>query len=158
MMAVVSGSGRLQHLDLNLNYNCPIPSFVFCKTLVVLKLTDILVLDNFFVDLPLLKMLYLNDVMLPKYLDLSHVLCGCPNLEDLELNDMDCEIKGKINRFPNLVRASINNGILPLELFKDVHVLKFDWIMSLTKDWLRVLKVLNHCPKLQSLFIGIHKV
>ncbi|WVZ14727.1 hypothetical protein V8G54_012293, partial [Vigna mungo] len=77
---------------------------------------------------------------------------------------------------PKLVRVSIDEPLLPLEIFKDVEVLKFDYIfqanlylnfdfqnlvqlqLEVVLDWLLVLKVLNHCPKLQSLVINITKV
>ncbi|XP_017438398.2 FBD-associated F-box protein At4g10400 [Vigna angularis] len=170
-----SDNGRLQRFSLYLDKHCPIPLLKFCKTLVVLKLTNLSLEDNFSVDLPLLKILHLNDVDLPEYVDL---VFGCPDLEDLELNFMQCEIKGKINMFPKLVRVSINDDYCPLEIFKNVQVLTFDlWFQSnldlgfdfhnlvqlemdlhLSDDWLRVCEVLKHPPKLQSLVICIHQV
>ncbi|XP_014511788.1 F-box/LRR-repeat protein At4g14096-like [Vigna radiata var. radiata] len=110
-----------------------IPSVVFSfKTLVALMLECITVEDISFVDLPLLKILKLNIIISsikidlnPIKIDLSHLLSGGPNLEDLKLRLLPCEAKGKFNRLPNLVRAKIN-VLLPLEIFKDVKVLKFD--------------------------------
>ncbi|BAU01039.1 hypothetical protein VIGAN_11019300, partial [Vigna angularis var. angularis] len=105
------------------------------------------------------------------------------NLEDLkviEVRHLACENKGKFIRLPKLVRASIGKFLLPLEIFKEVEVLKFHWVkfhwifqphldlnfdfhnlvqlqLKVELDWLLVLKVLDHCPKLQSLVIDISK-
>jgi len=61
-------------------------------------------------------------------LDLSQLLPGCPNLEDLEAKGVACKIKGKFNSLPELVRASID-GHFSLEIVKDVEVLFIDWVM-----------------------------
>ena len=122
-------SGRVQHLDLNCDRDIVMPSVFSCKSLVVLKLNSITVEDFSSVDLPLLKILYLNSVSLPRYLDLSQILSGCPNLEDLEVMGLACETKGKFNRLTKLVRASINENLLPLEIVKDVEVLLLNWVM-----------------------------
>ncbi|XP_027923021.1 F-box/FBD/LRR-repeat protein At1g16930-like [Vigna unguiculata] len=170
-------SGRVQHLDINCNRDIVMPSVFSCKTLVVLKLNSITVEDFSSVDLPLLKILYLNSVSLPRYLDLSQILSGCPNLEDLEVMGLACETKGKFNRLTKLVRASINENLLPLEIVKDVEVLLLNWVyqrnldldfdfqnlvqleldLQANEDWLWVLKLLKHCPNLQSLVICIYK-
>ncbi|QCD95198.1 hypothetical protein DEO72_LG5g3291 [Vigna unguiculata] len=171
-------SGRVRHLDIYCHRGIVMPTVFSCKTLVVLKLNLITVEDFSFADLPLLKILYLNSVSLPRYLDLSQILSGCPNLEDLEVMDLACETKGKFNRLTKLVRASIHEILLPLEIFKDVEVLFFDGmyqrnvdldfdfqnlvqlelVLHANEDWLRVLKVLEHCPKLQSLVICVFKI
>ncbi|XP_027923020.1 F-box/FBD/LRR-repeat protein At5g56420-like [Vigna unguiculata] len=171
----VSGSAKVRHLDLDMS--CVLPSVVFsCKTLVVLKLTNLTVEDICFVDLPLLKILHLNHLRLLKDLDLSNLLSGCLNLEDMEVKNLVCESKGTFNRLPKLVRASIHEHLLPLEIVKDVEVLFIDWIyqrnlafdfqnlvqlelmVQLSKDWHVVLEVLKHCPKLQTLVICIFKI
>ncbi|WVZ11015.1 hypothetical protein V8G54_015545 [Vigna mungo] len=133
--------------------------------------------DTSFVDLSLLKILHLKSIISPK-IDLSLLLYGCPNLEVLKVRRLDCETKGKFIILPKLVRVSIDGPLLSLETFKDVEVLKFDYVMPIFQpnldlnfdfqnlvqlqlevalDWLLVLKVLNHCPKLQSLVINIYK-
>ncbi|WVZ16006.1 hypothetical protein V8G54_013572 [Vigna mungo] len=177
----LSESCRVQILNLLCRQRSEIviPSVVFSfKTLVALKLEYIIVEEHIsFVDLSLLKILHLKHISSPIKIDLSQLLFGCPNLEDLKLIWLACEAKGKFNILPKLVRASID-VLLPLEIFKDVEVLKFDLVMpflypnlnlnfdfhnlvqlhlEVMEDWLLFLKVLNHCPKLQSLKICIHK-
>ncbi|XP_014517506.1 FBD-associated F-box protein At3g52670 [Vigna radiata var. radiata] len=172
--AAVSRSVR--HLDLYLDWGFVLPSVVFsCKTLVVLKLTFIQVENTFSVDLPLLKILHLDNISSPEGLDLSQLLSGCPNLEDLEVKGFISTTKGKVIRLPKLIRASIHEDLLPLEVVKDVEVLfldskyqqildfdfqnlvRLELILQHSKDWLGVLEVLEHCPKLQTLLICIYK-
>ncbi|XP_014492141.1 F-box/LRR-repeat protein At4g14096-like [Vigna radiata var. radiata] len=179
----VSGSDKVEILDLKCDWDIVIPSMVFSfKTLVELKLEDITIEDMSFVDLPLLKILHLKCIISPIEIDVSQLLTGCPNLEVLEVFEvwhLDCETKRKFIRLPKLVRVSIDEPLLPLEIFKDVEVLKFYYVMHIFQpnlylnfdfrnlvqlqlkvilEWVLVLEVLNHCPKLQSLVIWIHKV
>ncbi|XP_014492041.1 F-box/FBD/LRR-repeat protein At5g22700-like [Vigna radiata var. radiata] len=182
----VTGSDRIQILDLYCNKNIVIPSVVFSfKTLVTLNLERITVEDISFVDLPLLEILHLEDINSPVEIDLSQFLFGCPNLKDLRVirvRHLACETKGKFIRLPKLVRACIHKFLLPLEIFKKVEVLELEWVkfhwifqqpnmdlnfdfhnlirleLNVVRNWLLVLKLLNHCPKLQSLDICIHKV
>ena len=122
-------SGRVQHMDFKLHFTHVLPSVVFSyKTLVVLKLAFTRVADISSVDFPLLKILHLFSVSFSGDLDLSQLLSGCPNLEDLEAKGVACKTKGKFNRLPKLVRASID-GHFPLEIVKDVEVLFIDWVM-----------------------------
>ncbi|KOM56852.1 hypothetical protein LR48_Vigan10g274400 [Vigna angularis] len=97
----VSGSSKLQHLDLYLNSNNVLPSVVFsCKTLVVLKLAYTTVKDIFVVDLPLLKILHLNYVYSSKKDDFCQLLSGIPNLEVLEVRDTRLINEGKFKECP----------------------------------------------------------
>ncbi|WVZ15770.1 hypothetical protein V8G54_013336, partial [Vigna mungo] len=180
IQTALSGSCSVQIVDLYCNWeDFVIPSLVFSfKTLVILKLKYITLEDVSFVDLPQLKILHLENIISLTEIDLSQLLSGCPNLEKLQVRDLACEAKGKIIRLPKLVRVSIDKPLLPLEIFKDVEVLKFYYVMpifqsnlyvnfdfhnlvrlqmSVEVDWLPILKVLNHCPKLQSLLICIDK-
>ncbi|XP_027923026.1 F-box/FBD/LRR-repeat protein At4g26340-like [Vigna unguiculata] len=173
----VSGFGRVQHIDLNLDSQMVMPSVVFtCKTLVVLRLAHITLSEISFVDLPSLKILHFDFVSVSKDLNFSQLLSGCPNLEDLEVKNMVCESKGTFVRLPKLVRASIDEHLLPLETVKNVEVLFIDWIcprnldidfpnlvqlqliVRFREDWPGVLRVLKHCPKLQTLVICINKI
>ncbi|XP_014499375.1 FBD-associated F-box protein At5g38590-like [Vigna radiata var. radiata] len=165
----VSGSDRVQILDMNCGYEIVIPSAVFSfKSLVTLKLKYITVEDISLVDLPSLKILHLKNIKV----NLSQLLSGCPNLEDLKVKHLTCETTGKFIGLPKLVRVRIDELFLPLEIFKDVEVFKVDWIFQPNNfdfqnlvqlklivglDWLLLLEVLNHCPKLQSLVICIFK-
>jgi len=134
--AAVSGSSRVQHLDLYLDWGFVLPSVVFtCKTLVVLKLTFIQVENTFSVDLPLLKILHLNRICSSEGLDLSQFLSGCPNLEDLEVKNLISKPKGKFPRLPKLVRANIHEDLLPLEVVKDVEILFLDSVMPVIFVW-----------------------
>ncbi|WVY95342.1 hypothetical protein V8G54_034430 [Vigna mungo] len=176
IQTAVSGSDRVQILDLKFDQDIVIPSVVFIfKTLVALKLEKITLEDISFVDLPLLKILHLKNIISPIKIDLPRLLSGCPNLEVLNVLEVWRETKGKFIRLPKLVRVSIDEPLLPLKIFKDVEVLKFDYVMHIFRpknfdfhnlvqlqlkvalDWLLVLKVLNHCPRLQSLVIDISK-
>ncbi|WVZ13992.1 hypothetical protein V8G54_011558 [Vigna mungo] len=177
IQTAVSGSGRVQILNLNCDFGIVIPMFSF-KTLVSLKLEYIFVEHISFFDLPLLKILHLKHVS-PIEDDLSQLLSGCPNLEELNVKDLGCETTEKFIKLPKLVRVRIDEPFLPLEIFKDVEVLKFDWVMPIFPfppnlnfdfhnlvqlqlivdlDWLVVLKTLNHCPKFQTLVISMEKV
>ncbi|XP_014522986.1 F-box/LRR-repeat protein At4g14103-like [Vigna radiata var. radiata] len=178
IQTTLSGSCSVQILDLYIHpKDFFLPSMVFSfKTLVTLKLKFIIVEDMSFVDLPLLKILHLKYVYSLVEIDLSQIISGCPNLEKLKVSDLACEAKGKIIRLSKLVRASIDKLFLPLEIFKEVEVLKLNWIfqpniylnfdfnnlvqlqLTVALDWLLVLKMLNHCSKLQSLVICIDKV
>ncbi|XP_014499472.1 F-box protein At4g09920-like [Vigna radiata var. radiata] len=178
IQTALRGSCSVQILDLYCHpKDFVIPSVVFSfKTLVTLKLKWLTVEDMSFVDLPLLKILHLKYIFSLVEIDLSHIFSGCPNLEKLKVSNLACEAKAKIIRLPKLVKASIYKLLLPLEIFKEVEVLKLDWIfqpnlylnfdfhnlvqlqLTVALDWLLVLKVLNHCPKLRSLVICINKI
>ncbi|WVZ16004.1 hypothetical protein V8G54_013570 [Vigna mungo] len=131
----VSGSDRVEILDLKCDWDIVIPSMVFSfKTLVELKLEDITIEDMSFVDLSLLKILHLKCIISPIEIDVSQLLffSGCPNLEVLEVFEvwhLDCETKRKFIRLSKLVRVSTDEPLLPLEIFKDVEVLKFYYVM-----------------------------
>ncbi|KAK8469950.1 hypothetical protein PHAVU_004G016200 [Phaseolus vulgaris] len=145
------------------------------KTLVVLKLDNLALKNISFVDFPLLKILHLNNVFFSygSYL-LLQFLSGSPNLEDLEVQNLIANPAKKFNRFPKLVRALVRSYLVPLENVKNVEILVTDVIrledtgfdfpnlvqlelkfVCLSKQWDEVLDLLNHCPKLQHLVIGL---
>ncbi|KOM51861.1 hypothetical protein LR48_Vigan09g052000 [Vigna angularis] len=152
-----------------------LPMVILYKTLVVLNLTFIQVENTFSIDLPLLKILHLKNISSPEGPDLSQLLSGCPNIEDLKVKGFLSTTKGKFIRIPKLVRANIHEDLLPLEVFKDVEVLfldskyqqildfdfqnlvRLELILQLSKDWLGVLEVLEHCPKLHTLLVRMYK-
>ncbi|ESW23061.1 hypothetical protein PHAVU_004G015200 [Phaseolus vulgaris] len=173
--AAMRRSGKLKHLDLNLDLFLAVPSVVFsCKTLVVLKLSHLMLSNISFVHLPLLKILHLNSVILTKCDDLlQHFLSGSPNLEDLLVKTFGDNTAEKFHILPKLVRANIDLLVVPLEIVKNVEVLVTFWIyqynldfdfqnlvqfelnhMNIHKEWNKVLEVLRHCPKLQTLVLG----
>ncbi|WVY97673.1 hypothetical protein V8G54_029824 [Vigna mungo] len=152
----VSESGRVQILDLYCDWDTEIPSVVFSfKTLVALKLNFITMEYISFVDLPLLKILHLKNIISPIEIDLSHILSGCPNLEELKVKGLISRTIEKFIRLPKLVRASMDDVLLPLNF--DFHNL-VQIQLNVFPDWLLILKVLNHCPKLQILVICFYKV
>ncbi|WVZ00153.1 hypothetical protein V8G54_026222 [Vigna mungo] len=127
-----------------------------------------------------LSRILLKDIVIPSMVFSFKTLVAL-NLEYITVEDIGlaCQAKGKLIRLPKLVRVSIDKPLLPLEIFKDVEVLKFDYVMpifqpnlylnfdfhnlvqpqvSVELDWLLVLKVHNHCLKLQSLVIDIFKI
>ncbi|WVZ01045.1 hypothetical protein V8G54_027114 [Vigna mungo] len=126
----LSGSGRVQIIDLFCLWeDTAISSMVFnFKTLVALKLKYTIMEDISFVDLPFLKFLHLKYIisLIEDYL--SQILSGCPNLEDLKVRVGTSEAKGKFIRLSKLVRANIDNILLSLETFKEVEVLRFNWL------------------------------
>ncbi|ESW23105.1 hypothetical protein PHAVU_004G018800 [Phaseolus vulgaris] len=170
---------RLQHLDLNLHLFIEVPFFVFrCKTLVVLKLSHLVLKNIFFVNLPLLKTLHLNSVISIKCQDLlQQFLSRSPNLEDLVVQNFivknsvaNTNTAEKLYRLFKLVTANVDLHLVPLEIVKNVKVLmtdtvcqqdlvfdlqnlvQFVWTQLLPiHQWLLVLEVLRHCPKLQTL-------
>ncbi|XP_068501380.1 F-box/FBD/LRR-repeat protein At4g26340-like [Phaseolus vulgaris] len=174
---VLRRRARLEHLDLQLGWFTGVPSVVFiCKTLVVLKLILVTPKNNFFVDLPLLKILHLNFIRLSDFVvDLRpQFLSGSPNLEYLKVTDAVSSNVEEFHSLPKLVKAKIYTSDVPLEIIKNVKVFVTDKIYKrdlvcdfqnlvqlefttweFSEGWLHVLEVLRHCPKLQTLVIRI---
>ncbi|XP_068501349.1 F-box/FBD/LRR-repeat protein At5g56420-like [Phaseolus vulgaris] len=168
--------GTLEHLHLQMGLFAPVSSVVFtCKNLVVLKLVYIRVENTSFVDLPLLKILHLNFISVVDCPDLlQQFLSGCLNLEHLKVKIMDYRTLEEFQTLPKLVRAEIDTCVVPLEIVKNVQVLvtsriyeqdlvfdlqnlvQLEFVTSESSEgWRDVLKVLRHCPKLQTLVISI---
>jgi len=126
-------SGRLEHLDINLEWFVELPSAVFsCKTLVVLKLSTISLKNISLVDLPLLKILHLKSTF--KCEDLQRFLSGCPNVEDLEVGSgltqrSAANTAEKFKKLPKLIRANLHTHLVSLEFVKNVEVLVTDRVM-----------------------------
>ncbi|XP_057425621.1 putative F-box/FBD/LRR-repeat protein At3g56780 [Lotus japonicus] len=107
------------------------PSIFTCKTLVVLKLSGLLVDSVSSVDLPLLKTLHLMEVFFKKRKDLMMLLSGCPLLEDLNAPTVshlqnDC-ILGFRN-LPNLVKANLRALHVPFTILYNARFLRLDWV------------------------------
>ncbi|XP_027923014.1 FBD-associated F-box protein At4g13985-like [Vigna unguiculata] len=166
----VSGNARVQHLDLCLDLYIVMPSVVFTfKTLVFLKLANVTVENIPFVDFSMLKILHLNRVLFSEGIDISQLLSGCPNLEDLEVKCILINAELKFSRLSTLGNAKF----FPLEIVKNVKVLSTDlfrqqdWIydfqnlvqlkldyLYIQNNWVEFLETLRHCPMLQTLAIG----
>ncbi|XP_027923012.1 F-box/FBD/LRR-repeat protein At3g26920-like [Vigna unguiculata] len=168
----VSGSARVQHLDLCLDLYIVMLSVVFTfKTLVFLKLANITVENIPFVDFPMVKILHLNRVHFSEGIDISQLLSGCPNLEDLEVKSILINAELKFSRLSTL--GNMAAKFLPFEIVKNVKVLStdvfrsHDWIydfqnlvqlkldfLYIQNNWVEFLETLRHCPMLQTLAIG----
>jgi len=124
-------SGSLKHLNLSLHPGIAVPSVVFsCTTLVVLKLSNLMLKNISFVHLPFLIVLHLNSIYLSKDVDLPQFLSGCLNLVDLEVFNTvsDSNVK-EFHSLPSLLRAEIDPTVVPLEVVKNVEILFADRVM-----------------------------
>ncbi|TKY66174.1 FBD-associated F-box protein [Spatholobus suberectus] len=174
---------RVERLDLepSLIRTIDFPSAVLsCKTLVDLKLKFLKVNALSSVDFPSLKVLHLDCVIFSQRRHLAELLCGAPNLEDLEVENVvfsSYAAEGKFKRLPKLLRAVIDKYVVPLEVVCNAQFLRImDEMMddeeiedlipefhnlthiefsyyAYTEYWLDVLEVVKHCPNLQNLSI-----
>ncbi|GAU25865.1 hypothetical protein TSUD_164060 [Trifolium subterraneum] len=135
------------------------------------------------VVLPSLKTLHLEFIWFPKLRDFMMFLTGCPNLEDLftydvafdsEEESLTCD-EWKSFCLCNLTTADIDCArcYFPLKAIHNVHSLSLEIeqvhynnnpiptfhnltkleLISLEYSWQFLVKVLNHCPKLEELNI-----
>jgi hypothetical protein len=113
---------------------CISPNVFNCKTLTVLKLKYLRLIDlrPHQVHIPLLKILHMHVVMFQDYQQINKFLLGCPILEELELQTytlltpppVNLPSGGSIRYMPNLVRAAIfNNAYIPFFLFSGARIL-----------------------------------
>ena len=101
-------------LDLRMVFSTRLPSgFYSCKTLVTLKLGNVILDYSSCVDFPLLKSLILNDFTFESQAIMFNFLCGCPNLEYLDSRsvrigrDTPPQVEEEAKSLPKLVRARI---------------------------------------------------
>ncbi|KAL9277355.1 hypothetical protein ACSQ67_025108 [Phaseolus vulgaris] len=148
-----------------------------CKTLVVLKLYR-LSIDVFMkVHLPALKTLHLDFLFISKSQYLAEVLHGCPNLEDFRAYHifLDNKLEGiEFQTMPKLVKANLKLDYVfefPLKVVSNVEHLIFflklkkenfpmfknlihlELHLGLNIQWHLVIKMLNHCPKLETVML-----
>jgi len=87
--------------------------FYSCKTLVTLKLGNVILDYSSCVDLPLLKSLILNEVVFGSQAIIFNFLCGCPNLEYFDARTLKIgrgtppQVEEGAKSLPKLVRARI---------------------------------------------------
>ncbi|KAJ1382092.1 Leucine-rich repeat 2 [Sesbania bispinosa] len=159
-----------------------------CRTLVVLKLFWLNVGVFSSVDLPLLKTLNLSEVNFLKPQSLIELLCGCPNLEHLELNgiyckDLPCNCEGEFETLTKLLYAYMSRVKFldfPLKAICNTEFLRIyqfagdipsfsnlthmELIFELDDDeesyidWNWVLTILKQCPKLQIFVLELHPI
>ncbi|XP_027927389.1 F-box/FBD/LRR-repeat protein At1g16930-like [Vigna unguiculata] len=182
-------AGRVQYLHLNLSNTLIHLSsdLLCCKTLTALKLDFVALKTPFPLgDLTLLKVLHLFSVTILDGNSLPQLLSACPNVEDLKVKTVssDYEAMGEFKRLPNLLRAVIENDVIPLEVVYNVQFLEvevcqkpkhdqvpmfhnltrlkisrnctfYDDDLNLT---IYVFEVMKLCPKLQNLSIDLMRV
>ncbi|XP_057435011.1 putative FBD-associated F-box protein At5g56820 [Lotus japonicus] len=171
--------------------NLKLPPGIFtCKTLVVLKLSGLMVGEVCYVELPSLKTLHLMEVYFRTRKDFILLLSGCPVLEDLHAPTLTYLQRDHVSGFTNLtnlVKADVRALDVSLTILYNVEFLRIDWVelhteyishqfnLSFTQipnhDYYTaipvfknlthielcchhygdVLRLLQHCPKLQIL-------
>ncbi|XP_057434681.1 F-box/FBD/LRR-repeat protein At4g26340-like [Lotus japonicus] len=126
---------RIEHLEISLPFSeTPVKpinwsSIFSCRTLVVLKLQGLDLTPISSVDLPLLKVLHLQELHFRKLGCLAELLFGCPVLEDLFERDLCYAIystRRKFKTLPKLVRAHISEGYPIVEVINNVKFLRID--------------------------------
>ncbi|XP_061361079.1 FBD-associated F-box protein At4g10400-like [Gastrolobium bilobum] len=175
--------GGVEHLDVWFLYPTKLSSpFLTHRTLVVLKLTGVHITAFSSVDLPSLKILELSGVILEESGYLAKLLSGCPLLEDLVANSVSFDDSPSVAEFksvPKLVKADISKLILFAAVtnvkflqihwrdvmdpgrnpsFKDLalvfpNLIHIKFYLCYAEDWPKIVEVLEHCPKLQTLVI-----
>ncbi|XP_057427461.1 FBD-associated F-box protein At5g22730-like [Lotus japonicus] len=171
---------QVENLDICLSLSTLPCSILSCTTLVVLKLSDVKFHVFSCVDLPSLKTLHLELVVILNPQSLMDLLYGCPVLEDLEIDEIPFvsddgpSFEGKVKSLSKLVRAEVflyDDFCIPVEAFRNVQVLhlnqcdadipvfhnlihmKLFFGHSIT--WSVALDMLNHCPKLQTVVFDL---
>ncbi|XP_057452094.1 F-box/FBD/LRR-repeat protein At4g26340-like [Lotus japonicus] len=149
-----------------------------CNSLVILKLAG-LKLDVFSsVDLPLLKTIYLDDIIFPGWQYVVQLLSGCPIVENMHVKfigslDDPPYSNENFKILSKLVRADIREVVedIPLKAICNVEFLRIDkytddvpFFPNLTHlelicgcgmNWNMVLEMLKKCPKLQTFVINL---
>ncbi|XP_024639885.2 putative F-box/FBD/LRR-repeat protein At5g22670 [Medicago truncatula] len=108
------GLKGVPELDLQMLFSSSLPSgFYSCKTLVTVKLDNVILDYSSCVDFPLLKSLILNDFTFGSQAIMFNFLCGCPILEYLDAKslkigrDTPPQVEEGAKSLPKLVRARI---------------------------------------------------
>lgn len=185
---------RVEHIDISLHFEddeflelphivVDTPSMFSCTTLVVLKLEGLELKANFSsVDLPFLKVLHLQDLLLQDEGCLAEILSGCLALEDLKARDVFFDgnkADAEFITLPKLVRADISESggsqhfmmkVVNNVSFLRIHEIDYNLIYmgedmfhnlthlelvytTFNRDWFEVLEFLKYCPKLEVLVI-----
>ncbi|RHN54926.1 putative leucine-rich repeat domain, L domain-containing protein [Medicago truncatula] len=126
------------------------PTIFCCKTLVNLTLTLIRVATMFHcsINLPLLKTRYLSSVQFEDMKDFMNLLSGCPILEFLHTIGVRY-YRGRLERIFNEEINSYYKGFPVFENLTNLHLKLF----QARHVWYEVVKMLQSCPKLQTLRI-----
>jgi len=131
----------VHELDLGLVTLTRLPySFYGCKTLVTLKLNNVILIDSSYVDFPLLKSLYLNDINFGSQAIMFKFLCGCPNLEYLHARslqfigrDIPPQVEEEDKPLPKLVRARmVDSPYTPFPMLCNAQFLRAGVVSNAT--------------------------
>jgi len=131
----------VHELDLGLVTLTRLPySFYRCKTLVTLKLHNVILIDSSYVDFPLLKSLYLNDIKFGSQAIMFKFLCGCSNLEYLHARslqfigrDIPPQVEEGDKPLPKLVRARIiHSPYTPFPMLCNARFLRAGMVSNAT--------------------------
>ncbi|MCH85760.1 F-box/LRR-repeat protein [Trifolium medium] len=121
----------IEYLNLNLFKVLLIPTTLFCcKTLVVLKLTNMSVAKMYrcSVDLPSLKTLDLHSVSFHDMENLMRLISGCPILENLTTLFVETRagltVGGYFKPLSKLIKADIHSFEVPLRAVSNVQFLR----------------------------------
>jgi hypothetical protein len=119
---------EIEYLNLHLFEVFLMPTTLFCcKTLVVLKLTNIRVAKMYrcSVDLPSLKTLDLNSVSFHDMENLMRLIYGCPVLAYLKISQVEAGdgVTGNLKPLSKLIQADIGLLDFPLRIFCNVKFL-----------------------------------
>lgn len=139
----------VHELDLGLVTLTKLPySFYGCKTLVTLKLHNVILIliDSSYVDFPLLKSLYLNDIKFGSQAIMFKFLCGCPNLEYLHARslqfigrDSPPQVEDGDKPLPKLVRARmVDSPYTPFPMLCNAQFLRAGMVWNATLILFRV--------------------
>jgi len=123
--------GTVQHLDLHLNFSSCIDmssDLLWCKNLRLLKLNKLTLTFCYSAEFPLIKVLHLRNIQILDGNHLQQILSACPNVEDLKILNIDnvfvdYEDVNQFKRLPNLLRADIDENVVPLEVVGNVQFL-----------------------------------
>ncbi|XP_057452098.1 F-box/FBD/LRR-repeat protein At4g26340-like [Lotus japonicus] len=131
-----------------------------------------------YVDLPLLKTIYLDEVIFPEWKYVVKLLSRCPIVENMHVNyigsfDDPPHSNENFKNLSKLVRADIHEVVedIPLKAICNVELLRIDkytddvpifpnlthleLICGSGMNWNLVLKMLKQCPKLQNFVLNM---
>ncbi|WVZ07405.1 hypothetical protein V8G54_020751 [Vigna mungo] len=168
----------IQQLVIEIPRALEVPHIIWtCKTLVVLKLYRLSVDVFVKVHLPVLKTLHLDFLFVSKSQYLAEILHGCPVLEDFRAYHifLDNKLDGvEFPTMPKLVRADLKVDYVfefPLKVVSNVEYFRFflklkkesfpifknllhlELHLGLNIQWHLVIKMLSHCPKLETIML-----
>ncbi|KAK7293111.1 hypothetical protein RJT34_15972 [Clitoria ternatea] len=173
----------IEHLSIYLPFALNLPGCIFtCKTLVVLKLHNVILNAFSSVNFPSLKNLYLVHVKFPETRSLMHFLYGCPILQNLVVAGGDLTFGGystvtEAKSLSKLVTTDPSETLayrIPVNILTcEIEFLRIAMFSAYVQgvpvfpnltyvgiivmrrmNWYLVFEMFKHCPKLQYLCLG----